>query len=127
MRGLMRHKASLKIVPGLVLVLAMAAPALPQSASESMHEAGHSAGNAVSHAWQGTKTAVKDSDITAKVKLALHDDKETKNADIHVKTIDGVVTLLGSAPDRAIIRRAVQITRSTTGVVGVENHLKTTD
>jgi len=121
----MSHKANL-IVPGLALMLAMAAPAFAQSASESMHEAGHSAGNAVSHAWHGTKTAVKDTDITTKVKLALHDDKLTKDADIHVKTIDGVVTLLGHAPSR-VIARADRIARDTTGVVGVENHLKATD
>jgi hyperosmotically inducible protein len=122
----MRRNGGLKLLPALVLVMAMAGLALGQSASESMHEAGHSAGNAVSHAWQGTKTAVKDSDITAKVKLALHDDKLTKDADIHVKTVEGVVTLRGSASSETA-SHAEHLARATTGVVGVKNRIKVTD
>jgi hyperosmotically inducible protein len=122
----MRSRASSKLMPALVLVLAAAGPVLAQSASESMHEAGHSAGNAISHAWQGTKTATKDTDITAKVKLKLHDDKITKEADIHVKTVDGVVTLRGSASSEAAAH-AEQLTRETEGVRGVRNRVKVTD
>src|ERR1700747_3693052 len=122
----MKRKATLKLVPGLLLGVALAGPAFAQSASESMHEAGNSTGNAVSNAWQGTKTAVKDTDITSKVKMALHNDKLTEDQDIHVKTIDGVVTLRGHAPSAAA-ERAERIARDTTGVVRVENHLKTRD
>ena len=122
----MKRKATLKLVPGLLLGVALAGPAFAQSASESMHEAGNSTGNAASNAWQGTKTAVKDTDITSKVKMALHNDKLTQDQDIHVKTIDGVVTLIGHAPTAAA-ERAERIARDTTGVVRVENHLKTRD
>jgi hypothetical protein len=89
----MSGKGFLKFLPGLMFTIALASPALAEDASQSMKEAGHSAANAVSHAWQGTKTAVKDTDITTKVKIALHNDKLTKGHDIHVTTHDGVVTL----------------------------------
>jgi hyperosmotically inducible periplasmic protein len=119
----MKHKATLKLVPGLLLGLALAAPAFAQSSSDSMHEAWHSTENAASHAWQGTKTAVKDTDITAKVKIALHNDKLTKGHDIHVDTRDGDVTLTGHAPS-AVADRAERIARETTGVVSVNNVIR---
>jgi osmotically-inducible protein OsmY len=119
----MNRKASLKVVPGLLLGVALAGPAFAQSATQSMENAGHSAGNAVSHAYQGTKTAVKDTDITAKVKMALHNDKLTTGRDIHVNTHGGVVTLTGHAPEAAAAR-ASRLARDTTGVIGVHNAIR---
>jgi osmotically-inducible protein OsmY len=122
----MKSEAALKLVPGLLLALALNGAAFAQSASESMHEAGHETENAVSNAWHGTTTAVKDTDITAKVKTALHEDKLTKGQDIHVTTVAGVVTLTGHVPS-AVADRAVHVARETTGVVRVHNHLRVTD
>ncbi len=119
----MKRKATLKIVPGLLLGVALAGPAFAQSTTQSMKDTGHSAENAVSNAWQRTKTAVKDTDITAKVKIALHNDKLTKGQDIHVDTHDGVVTLTGYAPDAAAAR-AVHVARETTGVVAVNDNIR---
>jgi len=122
----MKHKATLKLVPGLLLGMTLAGPAFAQSASGSMHEAWHSTENAAGHAWQGTKTAVKDTDITAKVKMALHNDKLTKGQDIHVDTNEGVVTLTGHARSAAA-DRAERIARETTGVVSVNNNLRASE
>ena len=119
----MNYKQTLKIVPGVLLSIALTGPAFAQSASQSMKNAGNSAENAVSHAWHGTKTAVKDTDITTKVKLALHNDKLTKGRDIHVDTHDGVVTLTGHA-SHAAAERAARIAHDTTGVVGVNNDIR---
>ena len=119
----MNGKAGLKIVPGILLGMAFAGPAFAQSTSQSMNQAGHSAENAVTQAWQSTKTAVKDTDITAKVKMALHGDKLTTGRDIHVDTHDGVVTLTGYAPDAAAAR-AVRLAHDTTGVVGVNDDIR---
>jgi hyperosmotically inducible periplasmic protein len=119
----MNCKKTLKLVPGLLLGVTLATPVFAQTATQSMKDAGHSAENAVSHAWQGTKTAVKDTDITAKVKMALHNDRLTKGRDIHVDTRDSVVTLTGYAPDAAA-RQAVHLSRNTTGVVGVNNDIR---
>jgi hyperosmotically inducible periplasmic protein len=116
----MSRKVFPKLLPGVALGLALAGSAFAQSATQSMKNAGNSAGNAVGNAWEGTKTAVKDTDITAKVKMELHNDKLTKGQDIHVTTNAGVVTLTGRAPSEAA-RRAARIAHDTTGVVSVNN------
>jgi hyperosmotically inducible protein len=108
----------------LFLTLAMNARALAQSASESMHEAGESAESAVSHAYHGTKTATIDTSLTAKVKTALHDDKTTHDADIHVTTVASVVTLRGRVASADVSNRAEEIAQHTTGVKAVKNKLK---
>ena len=93
-------------------------------AGESTENAADSAGHAISHAYHGTATALKDSTITAKVKAALHDDKETKGRDIHVTTVAGVVSLHGRVSSNAVADRAEQVARETTGVKRVENKLR---
>jgi osmotically-inducible protein OsmY len=122
----MSAKSTLKIIPGLLLGAALAGPAFAQSAGQSMKNAGNSAENAVSNAWHGTKTAIKDTDITAKVKMALHGDKLTKGRDIHVDTHDMVVTLTGYAP-HAVAVRAAHLARNTTGVVGVTDDIRASE
>jgi osmotically-inducible protein OsmY len=122
------------IVPALVLGLVAAAPIFAQedsgSASESMHRAGESAenaasdtGQAIKHAYHGTVTAVSDTAITAKVKSALHENKVTKGADIHVDTVAGVVTLQGAVPSTDISATAQQVAQQTSGVKEVRNEL----
>ena len=119
----MKRKAILKVAPGLLLGVALAVPAFAQSATQSMKDAGHSTENAVSGAWHSTKAAVSDTDVTAKVKIALHNDKLTKGRDFHVDTHDGIVTLSGYAP-KASADRAVWLARGTTGVMGVNDTLR---
>lgn len=101
-----------------------AAEASPeQPASESMHEAGQDVENAGSNAYQGTKTAVKDTTITARVKSAIHHDKAMSQADIHVDTVAGVVTLSGNAPTTEDATRAEEIAQKTRGVRSVKNDI----
>jgi osmotically-inducible protein OsmY len=127
----MKRNLEFKLLASIFgLALACAVPAFAQSASssfhaagESMENAGTSTGHAVEHAWHGTKTAVKDTDITAKVKTSLHDDSLTKDRDIHVKTVDGVVTLRGDVPTMAVSDRAEKVAAETSGVRSVRNHL----
>ena len=108
----------------LLLTLTMIGQARAQSASESMHEAGESTENALSHAYHGTKTAVTDTALTAKVKTALHDDKATHGADIHVTTVASVVTLRGAVASADVSSHAQEIAQHTTGVKAVKNELK---
>jgi osmotically-inducible protein OsmY len=119
----MKYRPNLKILPSLLFSVALAGPALAQSAGQSVENAGHSAGNAASGAWHSTKTAVKDTDITAKVKMALHNDKLTTGRDIHVNTHEGVVTLTGHASEAAA-DHAVRLARNITGVVSVNNDVR---
>ncbi len=112
------------LVSMLLVTVAMAGAAFAQSASESMHEAGESAENAASHAYHGTATAVEDTALTAKVKTALHEDKVTSGATIHVTTVASVVTLRGGVSSSEVSSHAEQVARDTKGVKGVKNKLK---
>ena len=108
-----------------MLAVGLAGPAFAQGASEKMHEAWHSSENAASHAWRGTTAAIKYSDITAKVRMALHEKRLTKGRGIHVSTHDGVVTLTGYAPEAAA-HQAAYLALYTTGVVRVNNDIRST-
>jgi hyperosmotically inducible protein len=92
-------------------------------ASQSMHRPGEAAENPANHADQGVQVAVKDTTITAKVKAALHQDKEVSNDNIHVSTIAGVVSLKGAVSTKQAAVRAEEIAHETVGVRGVNNRL----
>lgn len=109
----------------LLVSLAPTGTVFAQSASQSMHEAGESAESAVSHAYHGTATAVDDTALTAKVKTALHEDKVTSGATIHVTTVASVVTLRGKVTSSEVSNHAEEVARNTKGVKGVRNKLKT--
>jgi hyperosmotically inducible periplasmic protein len=114
----------ISFMTALSLFFAVAGSAMAQSASTSMKSAGHDIENAAANAYHGTKTGIKDTDVTAKVKLALHNDKTTKGRDIHVKTVAGIVTLSGDVPSSNVAARAEKLARGTTGVKSVRNELK---
>jgi hyperosmotically inducible protein len=129
----MRRKHSLKFVaPAVLLGLAMAMPAFAQeeSAGDAMHSAGQNmkqAGSdtaaAAEDAYNGTKIAVKDTTISAKVKRALHDDQMVGSSDIHVSTTAGVVTLKGQVSSRDAADHAADVAEHTEGVKRVDNQL----
>jgi hyperosmotically inducible protein len=130
----MKNAFGLKIaIPALVLAMAAGTPVFAQdtgSASDSMSQAGDSAGNsataaghAVKHVYEGTVTAMSDTAITAKVKSNLHGNKVTNAGDIHVETIAGIVTLTGTVPSSDASATAEQVTSQTSGVKGVKNEL----
>lgn len=68
-----------------------------------------SAGQAVSDAW-----------ITTKVKSELATTKGVKSTDVTVKTVDGVVTLVGVLPTELAVKKAVAATKSVKGVKDVD-------
>jgi hyperosmotically inducible periplasmic protein len=126
----MKSKLAIAI---LSTVLAIPCAALAQSASQDMHAAGQAADNAAAstgHAlvdvYHGTKTATIDTAITAKVKTALDEDDITKHADIHVKTVDGVVTLRGKVSSSAVADHALHLAEQVGGVKRVRNRLAIT-
>jgi osmotically-inducible protein OsmY len=111
-------------IGALSLFLALTGTVMARSASTSLKRAGHDIENVAANAYQGTKSAIRDTDITAKVKLALHNDKVTKGMNIHVKTVDGIVTLWGTVTANQSAARAERLTTETTGVKGVRNELQ---
>ena len=132
----MKNAFGLKIaVPALVFGIVIAAPIFAQEdsnvpASQSMRRAGDSAesaasdtGQAIKHAYHGTVTAMSDTTITAKVKTALHENKVTKDADIDINTVAGIVTLKGVVPSAEAASTAQQLAQATNGVKEVRNEL----
>lgn len=107
----------------VAMVFGVTRTCFAQSASQSMEHAGSDIENAAKNVAHGTATAVKDSDVTAKVKLALHNDSLTKGSTIHVSTVAGVVILRGTVASTDISTRAEKLTRDTSGVKDVHNHL----
>jgi|SRR5471032_209433 len=76
-----------------------------------------------------TKTAaagevVADSVITTKVKAELVKEPNLKSLDVHVDTVNGVVTLTGFVPNQTEADRAVQVARGVKGVSQVQNTLQ---
>jgi hyperosmotically inducible periplasmic protein len=121
-------------LPVMALALAAASPAFAQDdaqpASQSMRQAGEAAeqagsyaGTAAKDAYLGTKTAIEDTTLTAKVKKALYKDDSLEHADIHVETVAGVVTLTGAVPTIALAQHAQELAQQTSGVKSVNNQL----
>jgi hyperosmotically inducible protein len=72
----------------------------------------------------GSHQPVKDSYITTKVKAELAADHATKAREIHVATVDGIVTLSGMARSEAEKDRAEHDAMRVKGVQSVHNEIK---
>jgi osmotically-inducible protein OsmY len=70
-----------------------------------------------------TGQVLEDAAVTAKVKAALHAEKDVKSRDVDVETFQGKVVLKGRVPDRAQAELATKVARSVAGVKSVENRL----
>jgi hyperosmotically inducible protein len=77
-------------------------------------------------AWadNGSHHPIKDSYITTKVKAELAADRDTKAFDIHVTTVNGVVTLRGVVRSTAEKDRAERDAMRIDGVHEVHNRIK---
>ena len=75
----------------------------------------------------GSHQPIKDSYITTKVKAELAADHATSSRDIHVETVDGVVTLSGVVRSDAEKDRAEQDAMRIKGVAKIHNDLKVPD
>ena len=82
-----------------------------------------STGTQIKETGQKIEDAAKDAEITAKVKLELAKDKNVSAMDIHVDTVNGVVTLSGDVASKAEIERAIRDTRSIDNVKDVNSQL----
>ena len=116
-------------IPLLIFGLTLCVPAFAQessqpSAGESMKRAGTETENAAKHAWEGTKTAALDTKITAKVKMALHNDELTSGSDIEVHTTARTVALTGKVPSGRVAAKAEELAQNTEGVRTVDNQLQ---
>jgi hyperosmotically inducible protein len=81
-------------------------------AKQTLREVGETAGQVAG-----------DAAITAKVKAALHAEKDVKSRDIDVETFQGKVVLTGKVPDRAQSELAMKVAQAVDGVKSVENRI----
>jgi len=65
----------------------------------------------------------RDAAVTVKVGAQIQGQDELRDADIRVWTQDGIVTLQGMVRSEADRQRALEIARTTTGVVSVADKL----
>lgn len=86
-------------------------------------EAGAQAKHALREVGETTGQVLEDSAVTAKVKAALHAEKDVKSRDIDVETFQGKVVIKGAVPDRTQAELAAKVAASVEGVKAVENRL----
>jgi hyperosmotically inducible protein len=67
---------------------------------------------------------IDDTVITTKVKAQFIKDKGTRNAQIDVKTVNGVVELSGTADSKTQVSKAVSLARKVKGVKSVKNDVQ---
>lgn len=119
---------------GALAVAALALGACDREAKQEVREAGATikreakeAGAEVKRSLgevgETTGQVLADAAITAKVKAALHAEKDLKSRDVDVETFQGKVVLTGAVPDRAHAALAVRIAGAVDGVKSVENRL----
>lgn len=106
-------------VIAILAAMATAAP-LTVSAADKMDEAKEKAKSTT----QGVKTAVSDSWITSKTKIALFSDDRVKGSQVSVETKDGVVHLAGKVDSTEAKTAAGQIAQGIEGAKSVTNDLQ---
>lgn len=73
---------------------------------------------------EGTGEYVDDSILTTKVKAAILDEPSLSAAEINVETFKGIVQLSGFVSSRADISKAIEVTRTVSGVSSVKNDMR---
>lgn len=80
-------------------------------------------GCAATRTHESTGGYVDDSAITTKVKAAILNEPSLKTFQINVKTFKGEVQLSGFVDSHEMAKKAGEVARSVSGVVGVKNNL----
>lgn len=103
-----------------ILAVLAAAPLAAGAAESTMQEAKDRARAAD----QDTKTAVSDTWITSKTKIALFADERVKGTDVTVDTTKGAVSLRGKVDSAEARAAAAEIAKGVDGVQSVRNDLQ---
>ncbi|WP_317205130.1 BON domain-containing protein [Janthinobacterium sp.] len=82
------------------------------------------AGCMTRHAADSAGHAITDTVITSKIKADLVKDPDLKAMDVHVETVNGVVTLSGFVPSEMEANKARELARGVSGVSEVKSDLK---
>lgn len=82
------------------------------------------AGCASTSTKEGTGEYIDDTVITTKVKTAIFNTPELKSREINVETFKGAVQLSGFVSSPSDITKAIEVTRSISGVTSVKNDMR---
>lgn len=82
------------------------------------------AGCASTSKQEGTGEYVDDTVITTKVKAVIFNEPTLKSAEINVETFKGIVQLSGFVSSKAAEHKAVELTRTVSGVKSVKNDMR---
>jgi osmotically-inducible protein OsmY len=111
----------------LAAVAALALAGCDRQAQDAVKQAGteikREAKQTLREVGETTGQVLEDSAVTAKVKAALHAEKNVKSRDIDVETFQGKVVIKGVVPDRAQADLAAKVAASVEGVTAVDNRL----
>ena len=107
--------------PSIRAILLGTTLALGAAGCASWHKATNTS---VAGEHRGPLETTSDATLTAKVKTAFAADDLVKARNINVDTLRGVVTLHGSVNSAAERDKAIDIARTTAGVVDVKSNLK---
>jgi osmotically-inducible protein OsmY len=81
------------------------------------------ADKAITEKGKATGQVLDDTQITAKIKATLLNEPGLQSTKISVDTVNGIVTLSGSATNQASIDKVLKLSASTEGVKSVVNKL----
>ncbi|QWD17158.1 BON domain-containing protein [Polynucleobacter paneuropaeus] len=95
-----------------------------ESVSTSVSNTADKAGDAMSQQTKNAGQMIKDTDITASIKLALMNEPDMQSTKINVVTTKGIVTLTGIVSSAANKDKAIKLAESVDGVKSVQSKLK---
>lgn len=97
-----------------------------QEAGAAAEQGLENAGAAIQEGAENAKAATQDTNITAKIKTKLLADPEVGGLAIDVDTVNGKVTLTGTAKTQAQKNEAGKLAKNTEGVTSVVNDIQVT-
>jgi osmotically-inducible protein OsmY len=90
---------------------------------QSVRDAARNTEVATENVYNQVARNVKDISLEARIKAVLHEDKSTRDSDVHVTADDGIVTLTGVVPSEQNAQRVQEVVASIYGVEAVSNNL----
>lgn len=120
----MRHGKIVAVAVLGAFVAAVPFAAQGQTMKDKIENKAEQTKDRVKSATGEARTAVKDSWITAKTKIALFADQRVKGRQVNVDTKNGVVALRGAVDSPAAKQAATEIARGIEGAKSVRNDLQ---
>jgi BON domain-containing protein len=90
---------------------------------ESATNAAHNAEVATEKAYNHVARDVRDISLEARIKAVLHENKSTRDSDVHVTADNGIVTLTGQVPSKRNAQTVQEVVASVYGVKAVNNDI----